>query len=132
MACSSEKNRTDPAKKFRKHYIATKKQQLMSNYRFILIGSRAPVSWCSERSLNDRRLCKSVFNTFPLLDAVQEVVATLFDERRVVSSSYHAVPHGRSVEIERVRNLKFKMFDELGKEMNYSNLPFGRLECSNN
>jgi hypothetical protein len=52
--------------------------------------------------------------TFLLLDSVQDVVATLFDER--VSSSYHAVPRGRSVEIERVRNLKFKTFDELGRK----------------
>ena len=40
--------------------------------------------------------------TFPLLYAVQDVVATLFDERgRVVSSSCHAVPRGRSVDFNR-------------------------------
>ena len=37
--------------------------------------------------------------TFLLLDVVQDVVATLFDERgRVVLSSGHAIPHGRSVD----------------------------------
>ena len=59
--------------------------------------------------------------TFLLLYAVQDEVATLFDERgRVVSSSCHAVtvPCGRSVDLERMRKLavKFKMFDELGRK----------------
>ena len=55
--------------------------------------------------------------TFLLLYAVQDVVATLFDERgRIVSSSCHAVPRGHSVDLERMRNLKFKMFDELGRK----------------
>ena len=59
--------------------------------------------------------------TFLLLYAVQDVVATLFDERgRVVSSSYHAVPCGRSV---RMRKLRYST------EINYLNLPFGLLEC---
>ena len=41
--------------------------------------------------------------TFPLLYAVQDVVATLFDERgRVVLSSCHAVPRGRLVDFNRV------------------------------
>ena len=45
--------------------------------------------------------------TFLLLYAVQDVVATLFDERgRVVSSSCHAVPCGRSVDLERMRKLE--------------------------
>ena len=42
--------------------------------------------------------------TFLLLYAVQDVVATLFDERgRVVSNSFHAVLRGRSVDLERIR-----------------------------
>ena len=36
--------------------IATKKQKSMSNYRFIIVSSRAPVSLCSEQSQNDCRL----------------------------------------------------------------------------
>ena len=68
--------------------------------------------------------------TFPLLYAVQDVVATLFDERgRVVSSSCHAIPRGRSVDLERVRKLEIR---RIRKEINYLNLPFGLLECSNN
>ena len=60
-------------------------------------------------------VCVSV--TFPLLYTVQDVVATLFDERgRVVSSSCHVVPRGRSVDLERMRKLEFKMFDELGRK----------------
>ena len=39
--------------------------------------------------------------TFPLLYAVQDVVATLFDER-----GSHAVPRGRSVDLERMRKLE--------------------------
>ena len=58
MACSGV-NRTDPVKKMEKA-LATKKQQSLSNYRFIIVSSRAPVSLCSERFQNDRRLCKSV------------------------------------------------------------------------
>ena len=55
--------------------------------------------------------------TFPLLYAIRDLVATLFDEcGRVVSSSFHAVLRGRSVDLERLRNLKFKMFDELGRK----------------
>ena len=69
----------------------------MSNYRFIVVSSRVPVLLCSEQSQKDRHLCKSV--TFPLLDAVQDVVATLFDERgRDILSSCHAVPRDRSVD----------------------------------
>ena len=73
--------------------------------------------------------------TFPLLYAVQDVVATLFDERgRVVSSSCHAVPRGRSVDLERVRKLEIQDVPRrrIRKEINYLNLPFGLLECSNN
>ena len=64
--------------------------------------------------------------TFLLLYAVQDVVATLFDERgRIVSSSYHAVREWmRKLEIQDVRRIR--------KEINYLNLPFGLLECSNN
>ena len=47
--------------------------------------------------------------TFLLLYAVQDVVATLFDERgRVVSSSFHAVLRGRSVDLERIRKLEIQ------------------------
>ena len=64
--------------------------------------------------------------TFPLLYAVQ-------DERgRVVSSSCHAVPRGRSVDLERMRKLEIQDVRQIRKEINYLNLPFGLLECSNN
>ena len=47
--------------------------------------------------------------TFLLLYAVQDVVATLFDEYgRVVSSSYHAVPCGRSVDLEWMKKLEIQ------------------------
>ena len=49
-------NRMDPVKKMEKA-LATKKQQSMSNYRFIIVSSRAPVSLCSERSQNDHLVC---------------------------------------------------------------------------
>ena len=71
--------------------------------------------------------------TFPLLYAVQDVVAILFDERgRVVSSSFHAVLRGRSVDLERMRKLEIQDVRRIRKEINYLNLPFGLLECSNN
>ena len=73
--------------------------------------------------------------TFPLLYAVQNVVATLvlFDERgRVVSSSCHTVLRGHSVDLERMRKLKIQDVQRIRKEINYLNLPFGLLECSNN
>ena len=71
--------------------------------------------------------------TFPLLYAVQDVVATLFDERgRVVSSTFHAVPRGHSVDLERMRKLEIQDVQRIRKEINYLNLPFGLLECSNN
>ena len=71
--------------------------------------------------------------TFVLLYAVQDVVATLFDERgNVVSSSCHAVPHGHSVDLERVRKLEIQDVRRIRKEINYLNLPVGLLECSNN
>ena len=71
--------------------------------------------------------------TFPLLYSVQDVVATLFDERgRVVLSSSHAVLRGRSVDLERMRKLEIQDVQRIRKETNYLNLPFGLLECSNN
>ena len=71
--------------------------------------------------------------TFPLLYTVQDVVATLFDEHgRVVSSSCHAVPSGCSVDLEQMRKLEIQDVRRIRKEINYSNLPFGLLECSNN
>ena len=71
--------------------------------------------------------------TFPLLYAVQDVVATLFNEHgRVVSSSCHAVPCGRSVDLEQMRKLEIQDVRRIRKEINYLNLLFGLLECSNN
>ena len=50
--------------------------------------------------------------TFPLLYAV--------DERgRVVSSSCHAVPRGRSVDLERMRKLEIQDVRRIRKEINY-------------
>ena len=47
--------------------------------------------------------------TFPLLYAVQDMVATLFDERgRVVSSSCRVVQLGRSVDLEWLRKLEIQ------------------------
>ena len=92
--------------------IATKKQQSISNYRFIVISSRV-----LSIAVLSGAIAVCVCVTFPLLYAVQDVAATLFDERgRVVSSSCHAVPRGRSVDLDRVRKLEFKMFDELGRK----------------
>ena len=55
--------------------------------------------------------------TFPLLYAVQDVVATLFDERgRVVSSSCYAVPRGHSVDLERMRKLEIQDVRRLGRK----------------
>ena len=71
--------------------------------------------------------------TFLFLYAVQDVVATLFDEHgRVVLSSCHAVLCGRSVDLERMRKLEIQDIRQIRKEINYLNLPFGQLECSNN
>ena len=72
--------------------------------------------------------------TFLLLYAVQDVVATLFDERRrVVSSSCHAVPCGHSIDLEpEMRKLEIQDVRRIRKEINHLNLPFGLLECSNN
>ena len=71
--------------------------------------------------------------TFPLLYALRNVVTTLFDERgRVVSSSFHAVLRGRSVDLEQMRKLEIQDVRQIRKEINYLNLPFGLLECSNN
>ena len=90
----------------------TKKQPSMSNYGLIIVSSRAPVSLCSEGSQNDHHPCKSMPVTFPLLDAVQDVVATLFDEHgRVVLSSCHDVRV--AIRLERVRNV---IFDKLGRK----------------
>ena len=70
---------------------------------------------------------------FPLLYAVQDVVATLFDERgRVVSSSCHTIPCGHLIDLERMRKLEIQDVRRIRKEINYLNLPFGLLECSNN
>ena len=70
---------------------------------------------------------------FPLLYAVQDVVATLFDEHgRVVSSSCHAVPCGRSIDLEWMGKLEIQNVRRIRKEINYLNLPLGLLECSNN
>ena len=47
--------------------------------------------------------------TFLLLYAVQDVVATLFDERgRDVSSSCHTVLCGSSVDLEQMRKLEIQ------------------------
>ena len=71
--------------------------------------------------------------TFPLLYAVRDVVATLFDERgRVVLSTFHAVLRGRSVDLERMRKHEIQDVRQIRKEINYLNLPFRLLECSNN
>ena len=71
--------------------------------------------------------------TFPLIYAAQDVVATLFDERgRDVSSSCRAIPCGRLVDLERMRKLEIQDVRRIRKEINYLNLPFGLLECSNN
>ena len=71
--------------------------------------------------------------TFLLLYAVQGVVATLFDEcGRVVSNTCHAVPCGRSVDLERMRKLEIQDVQRIRKEINYLNLLFRLLECLNN
>ena len=43
-----------------------------------------------------------------------------------------AVPRGRSVGLERVRKLEIQDVRRIRKEINYLDLPFGLLECSNN
>ena len=59
--------------------------------------------------------------------------AEVFDEHgRVVSSSCHAVPRGRLVDLEWMRKLEIQDVRRIRKEINYLNLPFGLLECSNN
>ena len=56
--------------------------------------------------------------TFPLLHAVRDVIATLFNERgRVVSSSCHAVPRGRSVDLEWMRKLEIQDVRRIRKEI---------------
>ena len=104
----------------------------MSNYRFIVVSSR--VLSIAMLSVSDRKMIAvCVCVTFPLLDAVQDVVASLFDEcGRVVSSSCHAVPRGRSVDLERMRKLEIQDVRRIRKEINYLNLAFGLLEYSNN
>ena len=77
---------------------------------------------------NDHRLYY-----LPLLDVVQDVVAILFDERgRVVLSSCHAVPCGRSIDLEQMRKLEIQDARRVRKEINYLNLPFRLLEFLNN
>ena len=39
---------------------------------------------------------------------------------------------GRSVDLERMRKLEIQDVQRIRKEINYLNLPFGLLECSNN
>ena len=52
--------------------------------------------------------------------AVPDVVATLFDEHgRIISSSCHAVLHGRSVDLERVRKLEIQDLRLIRKEIIY-------------
>ena len=61
--------------------------------------------------------------TFPLLYAVQDVVATLFSEcGRVVLSSCHAVLCGRLVDLERMRKLEIQDVRQIRKEINYLRL----------
>ena len=61
--------------------------------------------------------------TFPLLYAVRDVVATLFNERgRVVLSSCHAVLHGRLVDLEWMRKLEIQDVRQIRKEINYLRL----------
>ena len=72
--------------------------------------------------------------TFLLLYAVQDVVAILFDER---GSCLELLPCrtiscGRSVDLEWMRKLEIQDIRRIRKEINYLNLPFGLLECSNN
>ena len=56
--------------------------------------------------------------TFLLLYAVQDVVATLFDERgRVVSSSCHTVLCGRSVDLEWMRKLEIQDVRQIRKDL---------------
>ena len=70
--------------------------------------SRAPMQCCC--ALSDHKIIAvCVHVIFPFLYSVQDVVATLFDERgRVVSSSCHAVLRGHSVDLERVRKLEIQ------------------------
>ena len=76
-----------------------KKQQSMSNYRFIIVSPRLQCHCAlSDRKMITVCVIKSVLPV-RLLDAIQDVVATRFDgHERVVSSSYHAIPRGRSVD----------------------------------
>ena len=50
-------------------------------------------------------------------------------------SRAHAMPYRvarRSVDLERMRKLEIQDVRRIRKEINYLNLPFGLLECSNN
>ena len=90
----------------------------MSNYRFIVVSSRVlSIAACAIRS--DRKMIAvCVCVAFPLLYAVQGVVATLFDEHgRVVSSSCHAVLCGRSIDLERMRKLEIQDVRRIRKEI---------------
>ena len=94
-----------------------KKQQSMSNYRFIVVSSRVLSITVLSGAIAKRSPSVSVLHTFPLLYAVQDVVATLFDERgRVVSSSCHAVLRGRSVDLERMRKLEIQDVRRIRKD----------------
>ena len=102
----------------------------MSNYRFIVVSSRVFSIAVLSGAI---AVCVCVTSLLLYMYAVQDVVVTLFLERgRVVSSSCHAVPRGCSVDLEWVRKLEIQDVRRIRKEINYSNLPFGLLECSNN
>ena len=75
----------------------------MSSYRFIVVSSQYRYALRSDHKM----IAVCVCVTFPFLYAVGDVVATLFNERgRVISSSCHAVLHGRSVDLEWMRKLE--------------------------
>ena len=130
MVCSSV-NRTDPVQMEKALLWRRRNSSRCPTIGLSLSALEFSVSCSQEPSQNDRRpLCLCYL---PLLYAVQDVVATLFDERgRVVSSSCHAVPCGRSVDLERMRKLEIQDVRRIRKEINYLNLLFGLLECSNN
>ena len=93
MVCSSV-NRTDPVK----NGESTSDKETAVDIQLIMGLLSSALELQYHCALSDCKII-AVCVTFPLLDVVQDVVATLFDERgRVVSSSCHAVPHGRSVD----------------------------------
>ena len=92
--------------KWRKHYYS--EEEIAVDVKLI-ISSRAPWTQCRCALSNDKMIAICVCITFPLLYAVQDVVTILFNERgRVISSTCHAVLHGRSVDLERVRKLEIQ------------------------